>query len=124
MKTIAQQLNIKTFPFEIKDSDGNRIYFEWSDGVWSKYERNGRKVIRYENSKGYWEKREWDGGKMIYRENSDGFWVKREFDGDKVIYCETSNGIIEDYRPKTDVQKAIDLLTKEGLIVNGQILKN
>jgi len=29
-----------------------------------------------------------------------------------------------DNRPKTDVQKAIDLLTKEGLIVNGQILKN
>jgi len=124
MKTIAQQLNIKTFPFEIKDSDGNRIYFEWSDGVWSKYERNGRKVIRYENSKGYWEKREWVDGKVIRYEDSKGFWVKREYAGGEMIYWEDSNGIIMDNRPKTDVQKAIDLLTKEGLIVNGQILKN
>jgi len=124
MKTIAQQLNIKTFPFEIKDSDGNRIYFEWSDGVWSKYERNGRKVIRYENSKGYWEKREWVDDKVIRYEDSKGFWVKREYAGGEMIYWEDSNGIIMDNRPKTDVQKAIDLLTKEGLIVNGQILKN
>ena len=28
MKTIAQQLNIKEFPFRIKDKNGNQIYFE------------------------------------------------------------------------------------------------
>jgi hypothetical protein len=83
--TIAKQLNIKTFPFEIKDSDGNQIYWE--------------------NSKGYWGKWEWVDG--------------------KVIRWEDSNGLIVDYRPKkTDVQKAIDLLTKEGLLRNGKILKN
>ena len=32
MKTIAQQLNITEFPFIIKDENGNRIYFEYSDG--------------------------------------------------------------------------------------------
>lgn len=32
MKTIAQQLNIKEFPFRIKDKNGNQIYFENSDG--------------------------------------------------------------------------------------------
>jgi len=32
--------------------------------------------------------------------------------------------LIVDNRPKTDVQKAIELLTKEGLIVDGKILKN
>ena len=85
--TIAQQLKITEFPFTIKDSDGNRIYYEDSNGTW-----------------GTWEKREWAGGNLIYHETSD--------------------GLIVDKRPKTDVQKAIDLLTKEGLIVDGQILKN
>ena len=28
MKTIAQQLNVTDFPFEIKDKNGNQIYFE------------------------------------------------------------------------------------------------
>jgi hypothetical protein len=83
--TIAQQLKIKEFPFEIKDSKGNQIYFE----------------------------------------NSDGYWSKREFDSKgKEIYWENSDGTIHDNRPKTEIQKAIDLLTKEGLIVDGKILKN
>jgi len=77
MKTIAQQLNIKKFPFEIKDSDGKDIYWEDSRGSWSKW----------------------------------------EYAGGEMIYWEDSNGIIRDNRPKTDIQKAIDLLTKEGLIV-------
>ena len=43
----------------------------------------------------------------------------------QLIFCyfENSDGVIEDNRPKTDVQKAIELLTKEGLIVDGKILK-
>jgi hypothetical protein len=102
--TIAQQLNIKKFPFIIKDSDGNRIYYEDSHGYWGKHEWVDGKVIYCENSIGYWEKREWVDGQVIRYENSDGFIV--------------------DNRPKTDVQKAIDLLTKEGLIVDGKILKN
>ena len=53
MTTIAQQLKIKEFPFEIKDSNGNRIYFE--------------------NSEGYWHKREYDSkGNCIYWEDSNG----------------------------------------------------
>jgi hypothetical protein len=53
MKTIAQQLQIKDFPFMIKDKDGNLIYYEDSTGYWFKSERN-------------------DNGKEIYYENSDG----------------------------------------------------
>jgi hypothetical protein len=104
--TIAQQLKIKEFPFRIKDSEGNLIYSE--------------------NSSGYWEKREFDSkGKQIYFEASNGYWSKREYDSDgKEIYFENSYGTIVDNRPKTDVQKAIELLTKEGLIVDGKILKN
>jgi hypothetical protein len=107
MKTIAKQLKIKEFPFEIKDSNGKLIYREESDG-------------------GYWAKSEYDSkGNRIYFENSDGFWIKREYDSNgKMIYWENSDGTVIDDRPKTDVQKAIELLTKEGLIVDGKILKN
>jgi len=82
--TIAQQLKIKEFPFQIKDSKGKEIYLE--------------------NSNGYWEKRKYD---------SNG----------NQIYWENSNGAIIDNRPKTEIQKAIELLEKEGLIVDGKILK-
>ncbi len=104
--TIAKQLKIKEFPFRIKDSNGNQIY--------------------YENSNGYWVKSEYDSdGNKIYFENSDGFWVKREYNSEgNRIYYESSYGTIVDNRPKTEIQKAIELLTKEGLIVDGKILKN
>jgi hypothetical protein len=53
MKTIAQQLNVKKFPFEIKNSQGKEIY--------------------YEESNRYWCKREYDSqGNVIYLENSEG----------------------------------------------------
>jgi hypothetical protein len=125
--TIAKQLKIKEFPFEIKDSKGNRIYFENSEGYWDKREYDSKgKQIYFEDSNGYWQKQEWDSkGKEIYFENSDGYWSKREFDSKgKEIYWENSDGTIHDNRPKTEIQKAIDLLTKEGLIVDGKILKN
>ena len=81
-KTIAQQLNIKDFPFKIKDKKGNRIY--------------------YENSTGSWVKREYDqNGKEIYYENSTGYWSKQEYNQNgKQIYLENSTGIIIDNRPK------------------------
>ena len=104
--TIAKQLKIKEFPFQIKDSKGNLIYWEQSDG--------------------YWVKREYDSkGKQIYWENSTGYWAKYEFDSNgNQIYYENSDGTIYNNRPKTEIQKAIELLTKEGLIVDGKILKN
>jgi hypothetical protein len=104
--TIAQQLKIKEFPFEIKDSKGQEIYRE--------------------NSYRFWYKREYDSnGNQIHYEDSTGYWSKREYDSKgNEIYYENSYGTIHDYRPKTDIQKAIELLTKEGLIVDGKILKN
>jgi hypothetical protein len=53
MKTIAQQLNIKEFPFEIKDSHGNQVYYENSEGYWAKweYDSDGNQVY-YEDSDG------------------------------------------------------------------------
>lgn len=80
--TIAQQLKVKEFPFEIKDSKGKQIYSE--------------------NSTGYWYKREYDSrGKVIYYEDSTGTWIKWEYDSNgKQIYYESSTGYIEDDRPK------------------------
>jgi len=80
--TIAQQLNVTTFPFVINDKDGNRIY--------------------YETSVGYWTKREYDAhGNEIYWEDSNGCWSKRERDAHgNCIYHENSNGKIIDKRPK------------------------
>jgi hypothetical protein len=125
--TIAKQLKIKEFPFEIKDSNGKLIYHENSYGFWYKreYDSNGN-MIYFENSDGFWYKREYDSkGNEIYWENSDGYWYKREYDSDgNRIYYENSSGEIIDNRPKTEIQKAIELLTKEGLLVDGKILKN
>jgi hypothetical protein len=53
MKTIAQQLNVKEFPFEIRDSHGNQIYCEDSDGFWCKIEYDSQGYeIYYEDSDG------------------------------------------------------------------------
>jgi len=53
MKTIAQQLNIKDFPFRIKDSNGDVIYYEYSNGFWWKqeFDFNGNNIY-FENSYG------------------------------------------------------------------------
>jgi hypothetical protein len=73
-KTIAQQLNVKDFPFIIKDKNGNDIYFEGSNGNWYKreYDSNGNDIY-FEDYNGYWREREYDSkGNEIYYENSDG----------------------------------------------------
>jgi hypothetical protein len=82
--TIAQQLKVKEFPFEIKDSKGNVIY--------------------HEKSFGYWERREYDVNSNIsYSESSHG-WTKYEHDANgNEIYYESSLGVVMDNRPKIDV---------------------
>ena len=52
-QTFAQFLNIKVFPFEIKDKNGNVIYYEFSNGNWYKreYDSDGKEIY-YENSDG------------------------------------------------------------------------
>jgi hypothetical protein len=74
MKTIAQQLNIKDFPFRIKDKNGKLLYFENLDGFWHKRERDENGNIRhYEDSSGYFENCEYDeDGNLRYYEDSEG----------------------------------------------------
>jgi hypothetical protein len=94
LSNIFQQ-TVKKYINNIINENGNRIYFEHSDGYWVKYEydKNGNEIY-YEDSDGYWIKREYDErGKEIYKEFSDGKWEKREYDenGNK-IYFENYNG--------------------------------
>jgi len=65
MKTIAQQLNIKKFPFVIKDDDGNEIYYEDSGGYWQKWQYNSN-------------------GNPIYFEDSDGVIAERQYDAPQI----------------------------------------
>ena len=91
MKTIAQQLNVKDFPFTIGDKNGNQIYFENSNGFWRKRERDSN-------------------GTEIYYEFSDGFWYKREYDSNgNEIYFEDSHGEIIDNRPKGCEGKVVEI---------------
>lgn len=46
-KTIAEQLNVIDFPFEIKDKQGRVIYFEKSDKYWVKTEYDSSNNIKY-----------------------------------------------------------------------------
>ena len=78
MKTIAQQLNIKDFPFNIKDKNGNLLYFEDSDGLWLKNEFDSKGNVTYsKHSNGYSVKRKFDSnGNEIYFENSEGMIIQ------------------------------------------------
>jgi len=120
-ETIAQFLKITKFPFEINDDDGNRTYWEDSDGHWEKreFDSNGEKTYKtyYENSKGYWWKREFDSdGNQTYYEDSTGFWWKREYDSEgKITFFENSDGHISDYRPKTTTVSWEEISEKFGI---------
>jgi len=115
MKTIAQQLNVKEFPFEIRDKKHNEIYFEDSNSYWYKKEYDEKNnLIYFENSNGYWTKREYDeNNNEIYFEDSNAYWSKREYDeSSNRIYFEDSNGTIEDNRPKPIQEYTMEELTK------------
>lgn len=103
MKTIAQQLNVTEFPFEIRDKKGRLIYFENSDGGWwkSKYDSNGNEIY-FEDSNKYWSKSEYgSNGDCIYYENSKGEIIDKrpkgcegkvvEIDGKKYKLTELTN---------------------------------
>ena len=116
MKTICQQLNIREFPFTIKDSRGNRIYYESSTGYWSKREYDSSGNTTYlEDSEGYWSRWEYDFSSegSIYHEDSDGGWSKWEYDSKgNEIYYEDSDGEIIDNRPKPVVELTMEELTQ------------
>ena len=79
--TIAKILNIKEFPFVVKDKNGRTIYSENIDGTW-------------------WRK-EYEGDLEVYFEDYKNFWYKQSFKEGKSIYYESSvSGVVRDDRPK------------------------
>ena len=94
MQTKAQQAghDFSIGPYIERDSKGNEIYWEKSNGYWvkSEYDRNGNQTY-FETSTGYWQNFEYDDkGNETYYEESTGFWVKREYDArGKVISTES-----------------------------------
>ena len=73
-----------TFPIDIKDANGNRTYYEDSNGFWTE-----RRFF----CNGFWIRCEYDEkGNLTYYEDSNG-WYRREYDenGNKTYY-EDSNG--------------------------------
>jgi len=91
MNTIAEQLKIKDFPFVITDKEGRELYYEASDGFWSRREYDSQ-------------------NREVFYKDSRGFWWKREHDSKgNIIYMENSRGEIIDNRPKDDV------ITIEGI---------
>ena len=123
-KTIAQQLNITNFPFEIKDEKGNRVYYEDSTGYWVKrhFDEKGNRIY-YEDSTGFWAKYQFDEkDNEVYCENSTGYWAKSQYDekGNRICY-ETSNGYIVDNRPKQTVEITLDEIAKKFNIDISQV---
>ena len=106
-KTIAQQLNIKSFPFNIKDEKDNEVYYETSNGFWVKYQFDEK-------------------DNEIYYEDSNGNWSKSQFDEkDNEIYYENSYGTIIDNRPKQTVEITLDeIATKFNIDVKQIRIKN
>lgn len=79
-QTIAHFLNVKEFPFEIKNHSGNLIYFEDQEGYWFK------KIFDLNNN-------------PIYYKDSYGFWYEQEFDSNGNITCyKNSEGTITYYQ--------------------------
>ena len=99
MKTKAQKLNIKDFPFEIHDKDGNEIYYELSDGYWVERTFNSKgKILTYKDSTGYSFECTYDSnGKILTFKNSDGYWSERTFDdnGNRLTYKDSEGVNIE-----------------------------
>ena len=61
------------YPIILRDKDGNRTYYETSNGYWAKWEYTNDNKTYFEDSNGYWAKYEYTNGKETYFENSDGY---------------------------------------------------
>jgi YD repeat-containing protein len=96
-KVFNQPVTIKSN--DVYNTNGNVIYYETSDGYWSKREYDTKDNLIYiEDSNG--RKRGYDANdNEIYIEDSTGYWKKYEYDANgNLIYSEDSNGRIYDNR--------------------------
>ncbi len=121
MKTIAEQMNAKTFPFKLYDVNGNIIYFAHSTGYCFKQEFDAdENLVYHEDLTGYWYKQKYDkNNKVIRCKESNGNWWKREYDEDgNEIYFENVDGVMLDNRTKQFKEVTMsDIEAKFGCVV-------
>ena len=130
--TIAQQLNIKEFPFTINDKNDNLIYFETSGGFWIKYEYDLtlNKMTRFENSDGLWSKFEYDSeGHCVYIEDHDGNIVDKRLSKQKLTFQDMKvgniakigeNSYLRTYNSVVCLENPESTWTVEGSDINSQ----
>jgi hypothetical protein len=116
-KTIAQQLGITKFPFEIKEN-GRVVYFENRAKYWVKYQydKNGNE-IRRECSDLYIGISTFNKNNQLIRfEDSKGYWQERGYDKNGVQnYYANSHGVVDDNRkPVKKVEVKISITIKNG----------
>jgi len=59
--------------------EGNKVYYENSEGKWKKYEYKDNRCIYFENSSGYFYRQMYVNGKFILFENSNGNLTLNQF---------------------------------------------
>ena len=109
--------------FEVYNEKDHLIYYEDSNGYWSKWEYDEKgNEIYFENSNNYWEKSEYDEkGNQIYYEDSNGYWDKREYnENGNEIHYENSKGEIIDKRVKELTIEEIEKLLGYKIKIKGE----
>lgn len=102
-KTIAQQLGVRSFPFEIKEN-GKTMYFENRAGYWVKYQydKNGNEIRRECSDLYVGISKFNENNQLISFEDSKGYWQKRGYDENGVQnYYANSHGVVDDNRKPT-----------------------
>jgi len=124
IEEIIKQENLteaKQYPIRKYDKNNNEIYFENSDGYWTKrkYDKNNNEIY-FEDNSGYWWKSKYDkNNNEIYFEDSKGCREKKKYDkNNNLIYYETSNG----YWRKKDGENTLEF--KDGkYFLNEKLMK-
>ena len=110
--TIAQQLGITVFPFEIKEN-GKVMYFENRARYWVKYQydKNGNEIKR-ECSDFYVGISTFnENNQLTSFEDSKGYWQKREYDKNGVQnYYANSHGVVDDNRKPVQKKSVIIII--------------
>ena len=98
-----------TFPIDIKDANGNRTYYEDSNGFWTE-----RRFF----CNGFWIRCEYDEkGNLTYFEDSNGFWARYEYDKKgKETYYEDRDGIKRGTKRSSCDGKVIEVDGKKLLL--------
>jgi hypothetical protein len=116
MKTIAQRLNVKEFPFVIKNKNGRVIYKEFADGLNTSIKYFANNPVRINSSNGYWAIKEYDiDNNVIYYEDSMGKLYNPLF---KIIDKSNVQKPIQEMENKT-IAQMLELDAKEfPLVIN------